>query len=232
MIYFSKFIKMLKIFKHQKKKLTRRSYNSLLVSSIATKLIGIFKEDCKEEKRKLERLKNKLDKTESKLDKESKKLKEKEKKITELEREIDKKKEKKWPNLETKRKDKDFIEDAISELDGWYERQAYWWDDRKYNVPTRDSFTKVVERDKINQKEYINEVFDCDNYSDHLVALFSTKYTCNAVGTIISQDGEPHAFNVVVFPDGNAELWEPQTDEFVTESDKRRYSLDGALIRI
>jgi len=155
-----------------------------------------------------------------------------ERRIEELEQQIEEQEEDEWPDLETTQVDRQFVEDALQELDGWGLRESYWRDDGKYNLPDRDDFGRVVFHDKVNERPYKDEVYDCDNYSDHLVSLFADRYTCNAVGTIITQDGNPHAFNVVVFPDGKAELWEPQSDVIVTGSDADKYSLNGAMIRI
>lgn len=156
--------------------------------------------------------------------------------IEELEAEIETLQPPDYPDVATTTVPKDAVEDALSELDGWGLKQAYWWDDYSYRVPVVEDFEGVAAVDAINSKEYVDEYFDCDNYADHFSALFAREFTVNAVGVVISPDAEPpHAFTVVVVDNGGeieARLWEPQDDRWVTDSDDPKYILDGALIRI
>lgn len=106
--------------------------------------------------------------------------------------------------------------------------------DGKYRIPDREGFLAAVEADALEDREYRSDYFDCEDFTVALRATFAERYQCNAVGTVLTYDGAAHAFNVVFLRDGNgnvtAELFEPQSDEFVTGSGADKYSLDGAVI--
>lgn len=155
--------------------------------------------------------------------------------IEELEAEIEALQPPDYPDVATTVVSKDAVEDALSDLDGWSWKQAYWWDDYSYKVPLLEDFEGVAVVDQIEDKSYVDDYYDCDNYADHYAALFAREFQVNAVGVVISPEADPpHAFNVVIVDnDGEIEarLWEPQSDEWVSGDDPK-YTLDGALIRI
>lgn len=160
----------------------------------------------------------------------------KQERIEELEAEIEELQPPDYPEVATAEVGHAAVKRALSELDGWGLKQAYWWDDYSYKVPLVEDFEGVAAVDPINSKEYVDDYFDCDNYSDHFAALFAREFQVNAVGVVISPEAEPpHAFNVVIVDNGGeieARLWEPQSDEWVTDADDPKYTLDGAMIRV
>lgn len=154
----------------------------------------------------------------------------------ELRQKLESKKREEWPDLTTKVVDQEKVEDVLSDLDQWDQRESYWYDDGKYRVPNIDDFEAVARRDSTDEREYVADYFDCDNYSEYIIALFARRYRCNSVGIVMSPDAEPpHAFNVVIVEvDGDIEarLWEPQTDEWVLDESDPKYTLDGAMIHV
>tara|TARA_R110000824_G_scaffold148727_9_gene318616 strand:+ start:402 stop:869 length:468 start_codon:yes stop_codon:yes gene_type:complete len=87
--------------------------------------------------------------------------------------------------------------------------------DAKYWACGRLDFHAIVTWDWTDEKKYIAEKYDCDNFAFSFKARMDRKFHLNNVGLVIDYSGG-HAYNCVVFADGTAELFEPQTDKFVT----------------
>ena len=101
--------------------------------------------------------------------------------------------------------------------------------DNKYWTCTKPEFQKILETNTINEKQYVLDQFDCDNFAFNLKAQIAKDYNLNNVGMVIDNSGG-HAYNVVIFRDGTAELLEPQTDKWVTPGESRMYSFKRGII--
>ena len=101
--------------------------------------------------------------------------------------------------------------------------------DNKYWTCTKPEFQKILETNTINEKQYVLDQFDCDNFAFNLKAQVAKDYNLNNVGMVIDNSGG-HAYNVVIFRDGTAELLEPQTDRWVTPGESRMYSFKRGII--
>ena len=88
--------------------------------------------------------------------------------------------------------------------------------DSKYWVCSRIDFDAIIKWDWTNDKKYVAEKYDCDNFAFSFKARMDRKFHLNNVGLVIDYSGG-HAYNCVVFSDGTAELFEPQSDRFVTD---------------
>ena len=64
-------------------------------------------------------------------------------------------------------------------------------------------------------KDHQEEKYDCDNFAFSFKARMDRKFHLNNVGLVVDYSGG-HAYNCVIFSDGTAELFEPQSDTFVT----------------
>jgi len=87
--------------------------------------------------------------------------------------------------------------------------------DTKYWSCGRTDFEAIVNWDWTDKKKYVAEKYDCDNFAFSFKARMDRKFHLNNVGLVIDYSGG-HAYNCVIFADGTAELFEPQTDKFVT----------------
>ena len=87
--------------------------------------------------------------------------------------------------------------------------------DAKYWVCSRVDFEAIIRWDWTDKKKYVAEKYDCDNFAFSFKARMDRKFHLNNVGLVIDYSGK-HAYNCVIFSDGTAELFEPQSDRFVT----------------
>jgi len=87
--------------------------------------------------------------------------------------------------------------------------------DSKYWVCSRLDFEAIIQWDWTDKKKYVAEKYDCDNFAFSFKARMDRKFHLNNVGLVVDYSGG-HAYNCVVFSDGTAELFEPQSDRFVT----------------
>lgn len=87
--------------------------------------------------------------------------------------------------------------------------------DSKYWSCSRLDFEAIIRWDWTDKKKYVAEKYDCDNFAFSFKARMDRKFHLNNVGLVIDYSGG-HAYNCVVFADGTAELFEPQSDRFVT----------------
>jgi len=87
--------------------------------------------------------------------------------------------------------------------------------DSKYWTCTRLDFDAIIKWDWTDNKKYVAEKYDCDNFAFSFKARMDRKFHLNNVGLVVDYSGG-HAYNCVVFSDGTAELFEPQSDLFTT----------------
>ena len=122
------------------------------------------------------------------------------------------------------------IQRAIEGIKGY--RNSDWQRivlDNKYWVCTKTEFQRVVNTNTINEKQYVLDQFDCDNFAFAFKAQVAMNYNLNNVGLVIDNSGG-HAYNIVVFNDGTAELFEPQTDRWITPGESKMYSFKKGII--
>ena len=90
--------------------------------------------------------------------------------------------------------------------------------DSKYWACSKKEFQDWITWDWTNKKKYISEQYDCDNFAFSFKARCDRKIGVNSVALIIDYSGG-HAYNLVAFTDAPAELYEPQSDRWVTKGD-------------
>ena len=90
--------------------------------------------------------------------------------------------------------------------------------DSKRWVCSQQDFVKWIIWDWTNCKRYIAEEYDCDNFAFSFKARCDRKIGVNTVALVIDYSGG-HAYNLVIFTDAPAELYEPQGDRFVPMGD-------------
>ena len=103
-------------------------------------------------------------------------------------------------------------------LDGWYWLPA-----------TKEDFLTMVNYSWAEKRQWIQDQFDCDDFSfgfkSHMVEDFGT----NCVGVVIDVPSS-HAYNLVVFKDRTWALWEPDSNVFVQPGEDSRHSFREGLI--
>lgn len=87
------------------------------------------------------------------------------------------------------------------------------WLDNKYVGVSQKEFQKIIDWDWTDNKKYVAEKYDCDNFAFSFKARVDRKFHVNTVGLVIDYDGG-HAYNIVVFADGTSKIFEPQSDSW------------------
>lgn len=86
--------------------------------------------------------------------------------------------------------------------------------DRVYWTVTRKEFEAILAADWTDRKRYEKERYDCDNFAFAVKSEIAQAHGINSIGIVID-DSAQHAYNIVVFSDGEVVLFEPQTDKVV-----------------
>ena len=97
--------------------------------------------------------------------------------------------------------------------------------DREYLVPTRETWEKYLSYSKINNKKWVAEKRDCDDFALQLKAEASWKFHVNSV-VLICDYSLGHAFCVLPYRDGEEIrflICEPQTDELIPIEQAEEY---------
>jgi len=126
-----------------------------------------------------------------------------------------------------------FVENALSALPNYGDKVTRMTLDGKFWMVDKEQMKKIVEEDMTDKKKYQRDLFDCDNFSLMFVTHLADTYDINQAGIVLDYSGA-HAYNVIVYPNGKLELFEPQTGEFfsVGERNKNKYPLEKATVII
>jgi hypothetical protein len=105
--------------------------------------------------------------------------------------------------------------------------------DGHYRLTDQNNFLNIVSWDWIDSRQYVKDVFDCENYAIAFKSRIDELFSLNQVGVVIDYKSM-HGYNLVVFPDSNVMLLEPQSDELFLWTDRRLifYALTGAFVLI
>ena len=105
--------------------------------------------------------------------------------------------------------------------------------DGTYYLTTQKNFLNIVAWDWTDTLPYIRERFDCENFALLFKAHVDLHFHLNQVAVIIDYNSG-HGYNLVVYPDGNKQVLEPQSDALYvwTKRLKDFYSLQGAIALI
>jgi hypothetical protein len=105
--------------------------------------------------------------------------------------------------------------------------------DGQYRLTDQNNFLNIVSWDWIDSRPYIKDVFDCENYAIAFKSRIDELFSLNQVGVVIDYKSM-HGYNLVVFPDGNVMLLEPQTDNLFIWTNRSiiLYALTGAFVLI
>lgn len=105
--------------------------------------------------------------------------------------------------------------------------------DGKYRLTDQRNFLNIVAWDWIDEKPYVAEVYDCENFAISFKAHVDFYFGLNQVGIVVDYVSG-HAYNLIVFPGSVVMLFEPQEDSLIMlpKRDKRRYALTESIILI
>ena len=87
------------------------------------------------------------------------------------------------------------------------------WLDNKYVAVSEKEFQKIIDWDWTDNKKYVAEKYDCDNFAFSFKARVDRKFHINTVGFDIDYDGG-HAYNIIIFSNGTSKIFEPQSDSW------------------
>jgi hypothetical protein len=85
--------------------------------------------------------------------------------------------------------------------------------DLEYRTYSRSTLAAAIANDKTNRSMAWPERNDCDNYAWRFKSAMDFWYNVDAVGFVLDKSSW-HAYNIVVFADKTAALFEPQQDRF------------------
>ena len=105
--------------------------------------------------------------------------------------------------------------------------------DGTYYLTTQKNFLNIVAWDWTDTLPYIRERFDCENFALLFKAHVDLYFHLNQVAVIIDYKSG-HGYNLVIYPDGNMQVLEPQSDALYvwTKRPEQFYSLHGAIALI
>ena len=87
------------------------------------------------------------------------------------------------------------------------------WLDNKYVAVSEKEFQKIIDWDWTDNKKYVAEKYDCDNFAFSFKARVDRKFHINTVGLVIDYDGG-HAYNIIIFSNCTSKIFEPQSDSW------------------
>ena len=85
--------------------------------------------------------------------------------------------------------------------------------DSKYFLCDETDMKAIIKWDWTDNKKYVKEKYDCDNFAFSFKAMVDKRFGLNGVGLVIDYSGG-HAYNIIVFQDGSVKIFEPQTDRW------------------
>jgi len=103
--------------------------------------------------------------------------------------------------------------------------------DNKYWTCSEKDWKKIIEFDWTDEKKYVTEQYDCDNFAFNFKARVARKFGLNSVGLVIDYSGG-HAYNLIVFSDGTWKIFEPQSDNFPYTIGEGLYKFEEGFILI
>lgn len=103
--------------------------------------------------------------------------------------------------------------------------------DGRYYLTNQDNFLNIVAWDWTDSYSYVRDKWDCDKFAVRFKSQVDLHFGLNQVGIVIDY-GSGHAYNLVIYPDGNIMLLEPQSDVLFCWTKRLTdfYHLEGAIV--
>jgi len=102
--------------------------------------------------------------------------------------------------------------------------------DLKYFLCDETDMKAIIKWDWTDNKKYVKEKYDCDNFAFSFKAMVDKRFGLNGVGLVIDYSGG-HAYNIVVFQDGSVKIFEPQSDRW-PKAGRGKYKFQNGSILI
>jgi hypothetical protein len=126
------------------------------------------------------------------------------------------------------------IRNAVSEVTGLNLPMIYSADEY-HDTTDIDTWRNIIENDWSNKKEYIPEIFDCDNYAGYFTNYASFIYELNSAGRLTVELKDPNTgkhigyHRCALIIDRNLKCWllETQTDQMVPMEKGNPFVIDN-----
>lgn len=105
--------------------------------------------------------------------------------------------------------------------------------DGEYHIPTWDYFLTIIHADLGDRRLYLKDYWDCDDFALWFKVIANSEYDINSLG-YVHDYSSGHAYNSVLFPEGNVMLLEPQTDSlvFLSKRNRKFYGLKNGFVLV
>ena len=104
--------------------------------------------------------------------------------------------------------------------------------DGKYWLASKDIWKLLVAWDWVDSKKYMEDIWDCENYAILFKGRADYYFGLNSCAIVIDYSSG-HGYNMIFYPDGTADIFEPQNDAFISVigRNKNMYGLSlGAIL--
>ncbi len=131
-------------------------------------------------------------------------------------------------------KDSAWVNSVLAQIPNWQNGVFRWPMDSRYYLCSQEEMRKFIQWDWVSSRQYIAEIFDCENFAFWFKGRADGLLHRNNVGFIVDWSGG-HAYNVIVFPDNELWIFEPQNDSWTSITDhsfSSSYPLESAGILI
>lgn len=104
--------------------------------------------------------------------------------------------------------------------------------DAVYRFTNKKNFMNILTWDITDQLEYVKNFFDCPDFAMHFMVTMNLIFRIQVAWVIDYKSA--HSYNLVLFPDGNVFILEPQSDGMYlwTKRPEQFYHLKGAIVAI
>jgi len=104
--------------------------------------------------------------------------------------------------------------------------------DQTYYLTDQSNFLNIISWDWTDRIDYLKERFDCENFAILFKSIVDLYFNLNQVALVIDYKAG-HAYNLVIYPNGNVMLLEPQSDVMWAWNVRPNvYTLEGAIVLI
>lgn len=105
--------------------------------------------------------------------------------------------------------------------------------DSLYYMTNQSNMLNIIAWDYTDTLQYVKERFDCENFAVLFKAISDLHFRVNQVGIVLDYESG-HGYNLIVYPDGNIQVLEPQHDNVYlwTKRPEVFYPLRGAYVAL
>lgn len=92
--------------------------------------------------------------------------------------------------------------------------------DATYWLTDKENFLNIIAWDWVDSYEYIYHKYDCENFAFEFFVHVTKYFGLNQVGIVIDYVSR-HAYNLIIFPDEDPMILEPQNDGLIFTTEDR-----------